>query len=125
MCGSMIGSSTMAMRRIGKPHKTSLLRQPPVVGEHGVLGNDDDAVADHALGRLGTLLKLPVVGDPHVAADAAVLVDNRSLDVRVVADAQGRLAAGGIAGAILRTLIVVVAQQHAVADGDVAADAAA
>src|SRR5258705_1368169 len=59
------------------------------VPDHGVLGNDHDPIADVVVGTVEKG-RLPSRRDPHVVADPGILVDDRPLDPRAVADAHGR-----------------------------------
>ena len=98
-------------------------RQPS--GTAVSFGHHHDAVADHAEGRFLGVLQPLLVDDPHVAADAGVLVDDRPFDVRAVAHAQRRVAVGVMGRDVVGGLVEVGPHQDRVANDHVAADAAA
>src|SRR5687767_8691473 len=97
----------------------------PAVGEGAVFGQDDHAVADHAVGGFFALLDAAVVGDLGLLADAAVLVHDRAVDQRLVADAHQRAAFAPVAAHRRLRLVLVRAHDDGVADGHAPADAAA
>ena len=65
------------------------------------------------------------VDDPHVAADAAILVEDRPLDHAVVADRQVRAAAALVLRPLLVGLVAIGPDQDGLAQGDIPADPAA
>ena len=79
--------SALNLDQLGRLH-------PPVVGQNRALLDAGNAVADHGFRRFFARIDARVVGDPHVAADAAVLVDDRAFDHRAGADARQRLPGG-------------------------------
>src|SRR5271170_4028338 len=78
--------------------------QRPAIRQRGSLGNDEDAVADHAVGRFFAVFEAFAVDRTDIGADAAVLVDDRAFDVRAGAYAQRGDACGRVGGDFVRLL---------------------
>src|SRR5262249_35497567 len=66
-----------------------------------------------------------LIRDAHIAADTAVLVDNRFLDHAAVADADVRQAALTVRQALQISLVAIGADQHRIAQHDIATDTTA
>src|SRR5262250_858230 len=96
------------------------------VGNHRVLGNDGDAVADVVVDPVG-LAGAHVVADAHAPPDPRVLVDDGVLDDAVGADPDTGPPLAREPFEVLRALVEVGPQEEAVADArplcDPAADA--
>src|SRR5262245_41457339 len=95
------------------------------VGNHRVLGNDHDAVADVVVGAIA-VARAHVVADAHPPTHPSVLVDDGVLDDAVGPDADTRLPLSLELLEVLGALVDVRSQDQAVADaralGDPAAD---
>src|SRR5262249_51904416 len=90
--------------------------------QDGGLGDHDHAVSDHVHRMLLGVLCAALVGHPNVSADAGVLVDDRPLDHRILANAEYRPAQPKILGMTAAVFEHVNAHDVAVSDGDVLGD---
>src|SRR6516225_7218374 len=81
---STIAISKSASTRGTQPE--ALFHAPPV-GERGILDDDDDPVGDHGTRHFWRLLEPGFIADAGAPSDPAVLIDDRPLDPRAVADA--------------------------------------
>ena len=94
------------------------------VEDDAVLGDDDDPLPDEVTVAV-FLLDAGLVDDPDVAADPGVLVDDGVFDDCLRSDAHRRDAAGDGRLHVGQRLVEVSADEQAVADAALGADAAA
>src|SRR5688572_31434851 len=101
------------------------LLQPPAIRQCRTFLHDDDSVADADSFEVAVFEHLSTRLDADVVADAAVLVDDRPIDVRTVTDSQWWEPLLEIRDDVFRGLIKIGTHQNRIADDDVAPDAAA
>src|SRR4051812_44566268 len=93
--------------------------------EHdGPLGDDHDAIADDKVLAFA-VLDMVLVNDAAVDADAAVLVEDGVVDDAAIANAEVGQAAALVVLALFLAVVTISADQHGIAQGDIAADLSA
>jgi len=118
---------------VGRAHPTAVVRNRNELGQakgHSLqpsgtvvfLAATTMPVADHAEGGFLGVFEACVVNDPHVAADAGVLVDDRPSDVRALAHTQSADCRWPGVWRCVPRLVKIGPHQNRVADDHIAAD---
>src|SRR5437763_1618653 len=110
------GQSSNLRLFINSPQDSVVGLDHRAVGHHCPRGNDDDAVADGVVSALA-VWRVAVIADAHVAADAAVPVQDGPLDHRAGAHPQIGEAAPGVRGPVPLHLEAAGPDQDRVAQG--------